>query len=305
MVCIDEIARQSGRWAVAFAVLPLAACAQLSAPGLPSVSANSKYVAMGSSYASGPGVTVSADRPPNRCQRSVDNYAHQLARKRHLDLIDVSCGGATTENILGPWRELAPQIDAIKPDTRLVTVTIGGNDVGFVGGLMAASCEDSPEPTPSSVATMCKGLRAYAQKHPQAFVTVPTEAAWTKLEGNLDRIAQEVRHRAPQARLIFVEYIRVVPEAGSCATVPLSGKVAAQARATALRLAQLTAAAARRAGAGLIQTRKLSRGHDACAKDNWATGFVPRPGATQVVAYHPDLAAMTAIADALDKQLGE
>lgn len=49
-----------------------------------------------------------------------------------LNLVDVSCGGATTAHILGAWSELAPQIDAVTSDTKLVTVTIGGNDLNYV-----------------------------------------------------------------------------------------------------------------------------------------------------------------------------
>ncbi|HMC94522.1 MAG TPA: GDSL-type esterase/lipase family protein, partial [Polyangia bacterium] len=96
-----------------------------------------RYVAMGSSYAAGPGITRPADDPPDRCGRSADNYAHQLARRRGLDLADVSCGGAVTASILAPWNGHPAQIDAVTPATSLVTVTIGGNDVGLIAGLGA------------------------------------------------------------------------------------------------------------------------------------------------------------------------
>jgi lysophospholipase L1-like esterase len=271
MIFLSAVRRRFCGWSTGLVLFALAACAQLPEP--PSLVAGATYVAMGSSYASGPGITVSADTPPNRCARSADNYAHQLARKRDLHLIDVSCGGATTAHILGPWQELPPQIDAVTLDTKLVTVTIGGNDVGFVSGLMTAE------------------------------TTVPDEAAWVKLEDAMTRIAQEVHHRAPQARLIFVDYIDIVPETGSCPAVPLPEKAADRARITASRLAQVTAAVARREGAGLIRASELSRGHDACAKDNWATGTLRPAGASFFVPYHPNLKAMTAIADALDNYL--
>ena len=263
---------------------------------------------MGSSFASGPGITASADTPPNRCQRSGDNYAHQLARKRGLNLVDVSCGGATTANILEPWRELPAQIDAVTPETRLVTMTIGGNDVGFVGGLMAGSCDDNQLAASSQVSAICEGMRAYARTNPQAArsaVTSPDEAAWAKVEQGLDEIAREVRRRAPQARLVFVDYIRLVPPSKSCTAVPLSDQAAERARATASRLEQVTATVADRAGVELVKASDLSRGHDACAKDSWATGLIKPPGALNFTPYHPNLAAMTAIADALDRQISK
>lgn len=68
-----------------------------------SISPRVHYVAMGSSFAASPGVTTSADQPPTRCARSVDNYAHLLARKLELQLTDVSCSGATTAQLLNAW----------------------------------------------------------------------------------------------------------------------------------------------------------------------------------------------------------
>lgn len=263
---------------------------------------------MGSSYAAGPGVTVPADNPPGRCQRSTDNYAHQLARRRQLDLVDASCGGATTAHVLGPWLELPAQIDAVTPDTRLVTVTIGGNDVGFVGKLMVQSCESGEVPSLANSAAMCKSVEAYARNNPEAAKSaamLPDDAAWAKVSASLDSIAQEVHRRAPGARLVFIDYIQIVPAIGSCPNAPLSQAGRDVIGAIASRLAHETAAAARRAGAGLVQASELSRGHDACAKDSWAMGFVRPEGTTNFAPYHPNLAAMTAIAEALDKQLGD
>ena len=103
--------------------------------------AGAKYVNMGSSFAAGPSIMPSADNPTTRCGRSAQNYAHQVARRHGLALVDVSCGGSTTEHLLGPWKELAPQLDAVDADTQLVTMTTGGNDLGYLGGLSAMSCD--------------------------------------------------------------------------------------------------------------------------------------------------------------------
>ncbi|MEO6092274.1 MAG: SGNH/GDSL hydrolase family protein [Novosphingobium sp.] len=288
--------------------LALATCVGNPASSKPALRPGARYVAMGSSFASGPGVTTSADTPPNRCSRSIDNYAHQLARKRSLTLVDVSCGGATTANVLQPWDELPAQVDALTPDTALVTITIGGNDVGFIGGLMMGSCSGSAKVNGGAVASMCQAIAARFSGGtkpalPPQF-SGPTEESWRNLETAFNRIAAEVRQRSPRARLVFVEYPVVVPARKGCATAPISVDAAARASDTAVRLARLTAAAARRAGADLIRTSALSRRHDACSTDPWVTGFIPPPGATGFAAYHPNLAGMTAIARALDHQLG-
>lgn len=275
-----------------FAGLLLSAGVLAGQAGAAPLPAGAKYVAMGSSFAAGPGVTSSADTPPNRCSRSADNYAHQLAAKRGLALTDVSCGGATTAHLLGPWGELPPQLDAVDAATRLVTVTIGGNDLGYIGGLMAASC-----------AGLAAEAGQPATKCPR--IAPPTDQAFQDVETRLRAVAAEVRRRAPKARLVFVQYPVVLPAQGTCAATPISDAEADAGRQVAARLAEVTARAAKASGADLLAADKLSAGHDACAKDAWMNGF-PRPGAPVAgVFYHPNLAGMTAVAAALDKLLSE
>ena len=98
----------------------------------------SRYVALGSSMAAGPGI-----RPPvlgaRFAGRSARNYPHLVAEKLGLDLVDVTYSGATTANVLTESQHGAPpQVDALDGSEALVTVTIGGNDVGYVPMLMAA-----------------------------------------------------------------------------------------------------------------------------------------------------------------------
>lgn len=99
---------------------------------------------MGSSYAAGPGIGTRAPSSPVQCAQSSEDYAHLFAHKRSLELIDVTCSGATTESILKPWRSLPPQLQAVTQNTRLVTITIGGNDVFFISNLFAWSCQNAP-----------------------------------------------------------------------------------------------------------------------------------------------------------------
>ena len=60
-------------------------------------------------------------------------------RQLGLDLVDVTYSGATTANVLtDPQNGAPPQVDALDGSEDLVTVTIGGNDAGYVPLLMAA-----------------------------------------------------------------------------------------------------------------------------------------------------------------------
>jgi len=247
-----------------------------------------RYVSMGSSFAAGPGVTVSADVPANRCARSADNYARQLARRRHYVLVDVACSGATTEHVLGPWNELAPQIEAVTPDTALVTVTVGGNDVSFVRDLIAFACAAGPQPPVGAPGGKCPT------------VAVPAEADWRALAVALDRMAGEVRRRAPRAQLVFVQYVQMVPLRGSCAAVPISPVGLATVRAIQGRLLKVTARVARQWHARIVDPREPGAAHDPCSAAPWASGFPDGKGAP-FVPFHPNLSGMTAIADRLDR----
>ncbi len=259
------------------ALYPLAVLAQPAPPP-----AGARYVAMGSSFAAGPGVTTQADDPPTRCTRSKDNYAHQLARKRGLNLTDVSCSGSTTAHLLGPWNELKPQLDAVDAGTRLVTVTIGGNDVGFTAGLAAAAC----------------ATRGAASCPPSP--AAPTNQAWADLELHLTQIAAGVQRRAPGARLVFVDYTTVLPASGTCPTLALTAEQAATSREINRHVVEITAKVARATGSGLLTASALTAPHDACSAEPWVNGASPPPGGA---AFHPRLEAHTAIAEALDRQI--
>jgi hypothetical protein len=96
--------------------------------------ASADYVALGDSYAAGPLIPLQIQ--PFGCLKSNNNYAHIAQRAlAFAEFRDPSCSGAETEDMTqtqgvtpGPN---PPQFDSLQPDTQLVTITIGGNDIGF------------------------------------------------------------------------------------------------------------------------------------------------------------------------------
>ena len=114
-----------------------------------------------------------------------------------------------------------------------------------------------------------------------------------------------MRKRSPQARLVFVDYVTVLPPHGICAAMPISIADAEELRARAERLARLTETVARDTGADLIKASELTRGHDACAADPWTEGLAPLrdPSVRGPASFHLLLPAMTAIAAALEAKL--
>lgn len=254
-------------------MLALAAAAAPLPPG-------TKYVAMGSSFAAGPGIQGPSPSEGGRCARSSANYAHLIAARLSLALTDVSCSGATTDHLLGPWKELPPQIDAVTADTRLVTVTIGGNDVGYIGRLGTASCRAI---RPQSACPTADGS-------PQD---------WRRLADQLTAIVAAIRMRAPAARIVLIDYLTLLPTRGACALIPLAAPDAALARATAKGIDKAIAGVARRTGTLRLAASTLSADHHACAPQPWVSGLIDQSGAIVPVPLHPNALGMTAVADAL------
>jgi lysophospholipase L1-like esterase len=274
--------------AVLLALAALAGC--VAAPKPAAISAGAKYVAMGSSYAAGPGIPSYYEADPKPCYRSDGNYAHLLARRMELSLTDVSCSGATTLHLTGPRDNIPPQLDAVDAETRLVTITIGGNDLGYMTQLFAMSCFGLARET---------GAKADCNPVPSPL----TEQDYTDVSARMDAIAREVRRRAPQARLVFVDYLTVLPPQGGCAAAPLTASESDSVREVARRLAAITAKAATGNGGDVLRASDLSASHSACADDAWMNGY-PRPN--QPIAgtgYHPNAKGMIAIADALEAML--
>lgn len=286
--------------ASALALCALVVAAQAAGRDMAPLAQGARYVAMGSSFASGSGIVPYDSAAPARCQRSTKNYAHQVARKLKLTLVDVTCGGATTAHILGPWNELPPQMDALTSDTALVTITVGGNDVGYIGGLIASSCSDSLS---GAVAQpLCQMIAS--GRRSGAAMPMATEERWRTVETALTGIIQEIRRRSPHARIVFVDYLTVLPEGTPCSETPLSPEALDAGRAAAARLASLTADVARRNVAEVLPASELSRKrHSGCAPTPWVTGFIPPAESRTFVPYHPNLEGMTAIADALSRHL--
>jgi lysophospholipase L1-like esterase len=246
--------------------------------------AGGRYVAMGSSFAAGSGFGPIKPGTPTRCGRSFENYPTLLAEALRMVLIDVTCGGATTANILGPWNELPPQIAAVNADTDLVTITIGGNDIGYVGYLIAESCKVRGPILLGGANAVCPEARA------------PDDAAYAKLEADLRAIAAEVRSRAPRARLVFVQYLAMVPKE-PCVDVPLTREAAETARDIGRRLAEVTAKVARQADAIVFEADKLASKRLPCGShEAWVAGWPAdyKPGDT--FPWHPTRAGHAVIA---------
>lgn len=98
------------------------------------------WTAMGDSYSSGegnPGFLIGTDVGSDTCHRSQQAYAYQAqtGTSRYAGKFAMTaCSRQTTQAITGSGTSTeGPQIAALSDQTKLVTLTIGGNDVNFAG----------------------------------------------------------------------------------------------------------------------------------------------------------------------------
>ena len=253
-----------------------------------------RYVAMGSSFAAGPGV---GDKSPNahpNCGQSTSNYPKLLAQNLKLELVDVTCGGATTANILtiSQHNGLLPQIESITPETRLVTVTIGGNDLLLARDLGIASCNNI------IAAKSLNSPNCGTHANPLA------DEAFQILAGNLDKIAREAKARAPNARIVFLDYQAILPENGNCEAVYLSDNELEVLRTRQFRYAEIVKRTAISNNIEFFSAYEATKSHDACAAMPFMAGAMSIDGVSWAVPnFHTTQEGMTAIANGLENYL--
>jgi len=244
------------------------------------------YVALGDSYTSGPGIPNQTPES-GACRRSDHNYPHLVAAALEIGrFTDVSCAGATTA-AMGATQPLpgglsnGPQLDALAPDVDLVTLGIGGNDIGF--GEISITCAGL-----SILFPLGSPCRHHFTRHGDE-VGRRIEAAAPKLAA----VLAAIRARAPAARILLVGYPVILPAGGpGCWPVmPIAIGDVAWLRGVEGRLNAMLAAQATAAGATFVDTYTSSVGHDVCRLpwEKWVEGFVPTAPASAV---HPNALGM-------------
>lgn len=251
----------------------------LAASAAPSLAASGAYVALGDSYTAGP-LIPNQSLSPLGCLRSDHNYPH-VVRPGLTDIAtfrDPSCSGATTDDMANSQGVTPgpnpPQFDSLTSDTRVVTLGIGGNDIGFSSIVENCARWNPFDP--------CKDDYVIGSRD---LIAERIAAAQPKVEAVLDGIAA----RAPSAKVFVVGYPTVLPASGSGCwpTVPVTATDTPYLRAKVQQLnAMLATAAASRADL-FVDTATSSVGHDYCksASVKWVEGLVPVNTAAPV---HPN-----------------
>jgi hypothetical protein len=215
--------------------------------------ASTPYVSLGDSYTSGPFILPFASGAPLECLQSARNYSHLAASALGLSLKDVSCSGATTENITttAQYSDQPPQLDALSSSTQVVSVGIGGNDKGlFLNTLITCGAEDLIFP----FGTPCKAT--YGHKLAEKIAEDgPVVGA----------MLHQVHVISPSAKVFVVGYPDILPQSGNCwPTVPLTTGDTAYLNGVEEELNAMLSSEAGANGATYVNTYTPSIGHDAC-----------------------------------------
>ena len=245
-------------------------------------------VALGSSFAAGPGIAPVVDRGAMRSGR---NYPHLVAQALDARLTDATVSGATTETILrSPQRttggRYAPQIEAVDDSADIVTITAGGNDLGYLGGVLLAAVT-APLERRKLTRPISHVLRSRSH--------VPDQDAVESATSGLVAICDEVRKRS-RARVILVAYL---PIFDAQPTAEVAARFTADEIATFRRIAtqldDVYLEASRRSGAELVDSSSYGEGHGVGSGDPWVNDLQPvrQLGSS----FHPNAEGMRVVAD--------
>ena len=276
------------RIAVALILLALVMAAWLVLDARRTPTGHPEYVALGSSYAAGAGLGPRQPGSPRLCARSDAGYPPRLAERLSLSLVDMTCSGSVTDHVRNGGQFFQqPQIRTLSAQTRLVTVTVGGNDVGFVRDLFLLASRNSNT-----------GLRWLVSKVWDGPPTM-AERNFGKLRAELIALLDAIRSRAPSARVVVATYPAVLPPTGTCKQLLLHEDEAEMMRDVEDQLAAVTRAAAENRGALVVDMHRLGAGHSACSPQPWTRGWA---SITQSP-FHPTLLGAQATADAVSAAL--
>ncbi|GAA1456442.1 SGNH/GDSL hydrolase family protein [Williamsia maris] len=253
------------------------------------------YVALGDSRAAGP--TVGSQLADEGCGRTSNGYPNLIAAALSpATFTDVACGGATTADVVDrdqitnpPVRKQVPvQSSVLRPDTTLVTLSIGGNDLRWRG--LLTPCFG----TPTSGDRFCRddpGIRS------------TMEARFVTLASATDRVLQVIRQRSPIARIVVLGHGGYFGSQGCWPDAQLSAGDATFVRSFFDRFDNVLAGSALRNNATYVDVAAAAESHDACATagERWFTGSVRRG---QTPPNHPTPAGSAAMARLVLAALG-
>jgi lysophospholipase L1-like esterase len=214
-----------------------------------------QMASLGSSFAAGLGLPASS------------NYAHLVASKLGATLSDLSVSGSTLLS-------MGSQIPRIPSKTDIVTVTSGGNDIGYIGGLLTDSM----------------GLGGFGGG---------SSLSLEQLTERFNNALAQIHSTAPKAKVYLVEYLTILgSDVVPGSNVPFNAARVEIHRATAATLQKATMMAAEgKDWVERIPVAQTSQAHGIGSAEPWVNGN------RGIGAWHPNAAGMKAVADMLYERI--
>jgi len=244
------------------------------------------YVALGDSYAAGPIIPVPIK--PWGCLKSSNNYAHMVASQLGFTLRDATCSGAETDDMTNPQGvdpdgPNPPQFDSLSTDVALVTLQIGGNDIGFGG--IAETCAQAGFNQQSCESQYVKD--GHDELRDRIAETAPKVAA----------VIQGIHDRAPSATVLVLGYPGIFKfgAKASCPAMLLGESDSLYLRGIQEALNGMIADQAEANGATYVDVYAPSAGKTACDLPvlRWVEPIVPVNAAAPL---HPNIVGMQGMA---------
>lgn len=225
------------------------------------------YVALGDSYAAGQGAPPYSDA---ECLQSDEGYPALLDLHERIYLqVNATCTGAKTSDVA------TKQLSKLNPDTRLVTLTVGGNDLNV-----------------SSVATTC-----LAGTLDQCLMAVEAARGLVPmLRSALIDLFAKAAAAAPDARIVVTGYPYLLDSSAATVINPdiiPAIRLATDELNTTIEQA-VTATQATDVNIRYVDVTAKFEGHGIYS----AVPFINRPG-PEPLALHPNSAGNRAYADAI------
>jgi lysophospholipase L1-like esterase len=246
--------RSSRMLALGVTVLTLGTAAAIAGAAVPAEAASTvHFVALGDSYSSG----VGAGSTSGSCGQSPHAFPSLWAAANSVaSFTFAACSGARTSDVIGS------QLSSLSGATTLVSITIGGNDVGF-----------------SSIMETCV---LHSTSSCESAVAAGEKYATGTLPGLLDATLAGIRAHAPNAKVVVLDYPDFY-DLSAWFCIGLSGADHQALDAGINELDGVIEAAAARAGDTFADVRAAFSGHELCDWAGWLNSVTLPIGNS----YHP------------------
>lgn len=197
----------------------------------------------------------------------------------------------TQSQDVDPDPDPPPQFDALSADTRVVSVGIGGNDIGF-----------------SEIIRNCSSPTPQGQPCQDRYIVDGQDEISERIANTAPKIAdvlQGIHSGSPNADVYLVNYLPILPDEGpGCwPQVPVAENDVPYLRAKQKELNQMLADQAAANDATIVDAYTAGIGHDACQLPltRWVEPAAP---ASPAAPFHPNLEGMKATTDVFLRTVG-